>query len=238
MSLIQRPHGNTVTVCCLFVFGYHQLSELGLTQRLKAFFEDSPASALGVVYRPEFESALRAHFQGDFTLGADPGWYALRKTVYASGCRIFKSKHTSTSFADIQTEAWSYFQCAMSVFTELLFTPSGLLAVRALGAMVRSRRSLKCRTLLMDLKRPISRKGSAILLSSICSVPVRHAQHKQKDYIADQLIRGTSQNKMRCTLAGCSGLYTAVINTSLIARVDPRSVPHVRRVDACRPTRS
>lgn len=109
-----------------------------LTWRSGAFFEDSLASTHGVVYRPEFESALRAHFQGDVVLGADPAWYALRKTVYASGCRIYKSKHTSTSFADIQTEAWGFFQCAMSVLAELLFTPTGLLAVRALGAMVRS----------------------------------------------------------------------------------------------------
>ena len=81
---------------------------------------------------------MRAHLRGDLASGADPAWYALRKTVYASGCRIYKSKHTSTSFADIQTEAWGFFQCAMSVFAELLFTPTGLLAVRALGAMVRS----------------------------------------------------------------------------------------------------
>lgn len=108
-----------------------------LIWRLEAFFEESPASTLGVVYRPEFETALRAHLHGDLTLGADPAWYALRKTIYASGCRIYKSKHTSASFADIQAEAWGYFQCAMSVMAELLFTPTGLLAVRALCAMVK-----------------------------------------------------------------------------------------------------
>ena len=106
--------------------------------RFEAYFEDSPASTLGIVYRPEFEGLLRAHLRGDLASGADPAWYALRKTVYASGCRIYKSKNTSTSFADIQTEAWGFFQCAMSVFAELLFTPTGLLAVRALGAMVGS----------------------------------------------------------------------------------------------------
>ena len=130
---MKKPLGSTVTVR----LACHQVFELALTRRSQAFFDDSPASTLGVVHRPEFEGALRAHLQGDLTLATDPGWYALRKTVYASGCRIYKSKHTSTSFADIQTEAWTYFQCAMSVFTELLFTPTGLLAVRALGAMVR-----------------------------------------------------------------------------------------------------
>jgi hypothetical protein len=59
----------------------------------------------------------------------------LRKTVYASGCRIYLSKNSLMSFTDIQNEAWGYFQNAMSVLTELLFTPSGLLAVRALVAM-------------------------------------------------------------------------------------------------------
>ncbi|KIW98761.1 uncharacterized protein Z519_00424 [Cladophialophora bantiana CBS 173.52] len=39
------------------------------------------------------------------------------------------------SFTDIKTEAWSYFQSATSVLIELLFTPTGLLAVRALVAM-------------------------------------------------------------------------------------------------------
>ncbi|OQU95760.1 Fungal specific transcription factor domain-containing protein [Cladophialophora immunda] len=100
-----------------------------------SYFEDSFDSTLGIVYRPEFESALRAHFRGDLVSGDDAAWFALRKTVYASGCRIYLSKNTSMSFTEIQTEAWSYFQSAMSVLIELLFTPTGLLAVRALVAM-------------------------------------------------------------------------------------------------------
>ncbi|KAK5046474.1 hypothetical protein LTR84_008277 [Exophiala bonariae] len=91
---------------------------------IKAFFEDSLASTHGVVYRPEFESALRAHLQGDTTLCADPAWYALRKTVYASGCRIYKSKHTTASFAEIQTEAWSLL--AVRALTTMTFFSEGL----------------------------------------------------------------------------------------------------------------
>ncbi|OAG42085.1 hypothetical protein AYO21_03539 [Fonsecaea monophora] len=101
----------------------------------KAYFEESFDATLGIVYRPEFESALRAHLRGDLVSGDDASWFALRKTVYASGCRIYLSKHTSMSFTEIQAEAWSYFQSAMSVLIELLFTPTGLLAVRALIAM-------------------------------------------------------------------------------------------------------
>lgn len=94
------------------------------------------------MYRPEFESALRAHFRGDLVSGDDAPWFALRKTVYASGCRIYLSKNTSMSFTEIQTEAWSYFQSAMSVLLELIFTPTGLLAVRALVAMVKIPKSM------------------------------------------------------------------------------------------------
>lgn len=192
----------------------YQLLEPGLTHVSAAFFEDSPASALGVVYRPEFEGALRAHLQGDLTLSTDSGWYALRKTVYACGCRIYKSKHTSTSFPDIQTEAWKYFQCAMSVFTELLFTPTGLLAVRALCAMVRPSPTFRCKTSadLLD-PRHSSQKGLAIQLSSICSARAQLVSHKLKDYTADQRTLGISRSRMSCILAGCSGQYIAAIST-------------------------
>ena len=106
-----------------------------LIQASQAYFEDSFDSTLGIVYRPEFESALRAHHRGD-TSEDSVSWFALRKTVYAAGCRIYLSRNTSMSFTEIQTEAWGYFQSAMSVLIELLFTPTGLLAIRALVAMV------------------------------------------------------------------------------------------------------
>ncbi|KAK5217827.1 hypothetical protein LTR72_009490 [Exophiala xenobiotica] len=101
---------------------------------LRSYFEDSFDSTLGLVYKPNFERALRAHLLGD-TSEESASWHALRNTVYASGCRIYLSKHTSKSFTEIQTEAWCYFQRAMSVLMELLFTPTGLLAIRALVAM-------------------------------------------------------------------------------------------------------
>lgn len=73
--------------------------------------------------------------------GEDAAWFSLRQTVYASGCRIYLSKNTSMSFTEIQNEAWSYFQSAMSALVELLFTPTCLLALRALVAMVKTSES-------------------------------------------------------------------------------------------------
>ena len=88
------------------------------------------------MYRPEFESALRAHLRGELVAGDDPAWYALRHTVYASGCRVYHSESNSLSFTEVQNEAWRYFENALSVLVQLLLTPSGLLSVRALAAMV------------------------------------------------------------------------------------------------------
>lgn len=128
------------------------------------------------MYRPEFESALRAHFRGDSVSADDPAWFALRKAVYASGCRTYLSKYTSRSFKDIQREAWSYFQGAMSVLTELLFTPSGLLAVRALCAMVRTIAPDQAGlSVLIRENRRILQKDSAIPHLSTCYVQIRPA---------------------------------------------------------------
>jgi len=90
----------------------------------------------GFVDRSEFFLYLNAHFRKDNSIANDPAWHALRNTVYASGCRIVLSKDDSLRYSDIQKEAWSYFQNAMSVHTELLFTFTSLMAVRALIAMV------------------------------------------------------------------------------------------------------
>ena len=106
-----------------------------------AYFEESSEAVLGVVDREEFETCLRSHLEGNEI--DDPAWYALRQCVYASSCRIVLSKDQSNSFSHNQKEAWSYFRNAMSVHTELLYTFTGLMAVRALIAMV----SLLCPTL-------------------------------------------------------------------------------------------
>lgn len=90
----------------------------------------------GIVYRPDFEARLRLHFEHNALNDDEPAWYALRNTVYASGCRVYLSRRRSTSFAEAQAQAWRYLENALSVYVDLLFTPSGLMAVQALVAMV------------------------------------------------------------------------------------------------------
>lgn len=67
--------------------------------------------------------------------GEDVAWYALRNTVYAAGCRQLLLKDCSTPYAEAQAEASRYFSNALSVHSDLIYGPSGLVAVRALTAM-------------------------------------------------------------------------------------------------------
>jgi hypothetical protein len=91
---------------------------------------------LGVVLRPAFETRLRLHFlQTNNNFDNDLAWFALRNTVYASGCRIEMTRR-DFSLPDIQRCSWNFFEKALSVHSELLFTATGLMAVEALAAMV------------------------------------------------------------------------------------------------------
>ncbi|RDW58226.1 hypothetical protein BP6252_13637 [Coleophoma cylindrospora] len=100
----------------------------------RAYFQHSFEARLGVVFRPAFETRLRLHFMPSGDDFEDPAWFALRNTVYASGCRIHMSQSNS-SFLDTQACAWKYFEKALSVHSELLFSATGLTAVEALAAM-------------------------------------------------------------------------------------------------------
>lgn len=101
-----------------------------------AFFDHCFEAILGIVHRPEFEARLRAHFeQGPDPPAKDTAWYALRNTVYASGCRQLLLKNRSMPFAEAQAHAFQYFDRALRVHTELIYGPPTLEAVRALTAM-------------------------------------------------------------------------------------------------------
>lgn len=88
-----------------------------------------------MVYRPDFEARLAQHFAGNLSED-DASWYALKNVVYATGCRTFLAKQNVLSWREIQQRSWPFFENSLSVYVELLYTPTGLMAVRALAAMV------------------------------------------------------------------------------------------------------
>ncbi|BCS23676.1 fungal specific transcription factor domain-containing protein [Aspergillus puulaauensis] len=98
-----------------------------------SYFDYSHDRVLGAVYRPEFETHLHVHFEG--LQSDDVAHYALRNAIYAIGCRAAALMDNSAKFADIQQLSLRYFQNALSVYTDLLYMPSGLTAVEALIVM-------------------------------------------------------------------------------------------------------
>ncbi|KAB8212103.1 fungal-specific transcription factor domain-containing protein [Aspergillus parasiticus] len=102
---------------------------------VSAYFENSRDSVFGVVQRSNFESRLRIHFQNVNRPDEDVAWYALRNAVYAIGRRLVASMDGTRDFAEIQLESLRFFHNAFAVFSELLFRPSGLMAVQALVVM-------------------------------------------------------------------------------------------------------
>ena len=89
-----------------------------------------------MIYRPDFEARLRAHFGTNSPSEDGAAWYALRNTVYAAGLRILLFESKQTKYAEAQSKAWRFFENALSVFVELVFAPSGIPAVQAMAAMV------------------------------------------------------------------------------------------------------
>ncbi|EXJ76280.1 uncharacterized protein A1O5_00788 [Cladophialophora psammophila CBS 110553] len=102
-----------------------------------AFFEQGLDAIFGHIHRPAFEQRLRAQFEGKAPgPDQDPAWYALRHTVYASGCRITLSLGVYPSaFIEARTQAWRYFENALSMHTDLIYGRSGVTAIQALLVM-------------------------------------------------------------------------------------------------------
>jgi hypothetical protein len=89
---------------------------------------------MGLVQRGHFES-VRA--SSDRMTSSDPGWYALRNTVYAIGSRLaLISEPLPASYLAARDTSWGYFENALSVHTELLYVRSDSTAVEALLLMV------------------------------------------------------------------------------------------------------
>ncbi|KAF2186192.1 hypothetical protein K469DRAFT_687197 [Zopfia rhizophila CBS 207.26] len=100
-----------------------------------AYFNESLDAVFGIVNRQVFEAKLQSHFSNQGTVD-DASWYALRNAVYATGCKAHISRNNHPqSFKHAQSEAWKYFENALSVHTELIYMRSGLMAVQALMIM-------------------------------------------------------------------------------------------------------
>lgn len=67
----------------------------------------------------------------------DPSYYALRNIIWATGSRIVHSK-TANSFSETWRTAWSWFENALSVHTEIIFLGSFMTVVQVLILMVRT----------------------------------------------------------------------------------------------------
>ncbi|KAK5047211.1 hypothetical protein LTR84_006733 [Exophiala bonariae] len=99
-----------------------------------AYFKRSVDSLFEAIHQLDFQQQLRSHFENP-NPNEDPVSYAIRNTVYASGCRLHSSANYAASFDAIQKEAWGYFSNALSVHSELLLRSPSIGAVRALLAM-------------------------------------------------------------------------------------------------------
>lgn len=105
---------------------------------MAAYFETSQDVAFGIIDRSVFEQRLRDHYstQGS-SVRFDSAWYALRNTVYAIGCLSALSRGPYPSaFVEARSQAWRYFENALSVHTELIYARSGMDAVQVMIAMV------------------------------------------------------------------------------------------------------
>lgn len=106
----------------------------------RAYFDEDCDAFYGIVHRQAFETQLRAHFKRDGLSDTeyDPGWYALRNTVYAAGSRILAVKHSTINSREsfITSTSWKYFLNALSVYTDLSYFRTSLSAVQALAMMV------------------------------------------------------------------------------------------------------
>lgn len=106
----------------------------------RAYFNETAEGTFGLVHRPHVEARLRAQFSRGqpHPPEQDPAWYALRNTVYAGGWRLLSWKQPFSPFRFDEGKGWKYFKNALSVYSELHFCRTSLLAVQALGAMVES----------------------------------------------------------------------------------------------------
>ncbi|CAH0046653.1 unnamed protein product [Clonostachys solani] len=102
----------------------------------KAYFDSCLDSIFGIIHREDFENRLRDHFQTNPDSRSDASWYALRNTIYASGCRVSLCADSGPeSFSRSREQSWKYFENALSVHTELLYVSTDIMSIQALILM-------------------------------------------------------------------------------------------------------
>jgi hypothetical protein len=104
-----------------------------------AYFDESVEATYHTIDRTDFEMRIRKHYN-DSVHDENPGWYALRNVVFASGCRIATFK--SCDWTEAQARAQGYFDNALSVEADLLHGTPGLIGIQALLIMVRGQSPL------------------------------------------------------------------------------------------------
>ncbi|KIV79886.1 hypothetical protein PV11_07427 [Exophiala sideris] len=110
----------------------------------QAYFEEAAEAALGIVRRSCFEARLRSFYLSSKD-DDDPSWYALRNIVFASGCRLLRSR--DKGYTEAHQDSWSYFENALSVHAELLYFRSSVMSVQALTMMAYFAEAVSCRML-------------------------------------------------------------------------------------------
>ncbi|KEF57071.1 uncharacterized protein A1O9_07261 [Exophiala aquamarina CBS 119918] len=79
----------------------------------------------------------------------DPSWFALRRVVFAYGCRLKMSKtHT---FTEAYAASWPLFESALSAYSDLMFTRISLVSVQAVILMAHFAEGLGSITLQYNL---------------------------------------------------------------------------------------
>uniref|UniRef100_A0A8H7K6F2 Zn(2)-C6 fungal-type domain-containing protein n=1 Tax=Bionectria ochroleuca TaxID=29856 RepID=A0A8H7K6F2_BIOOC len=102
----------------------------------KAYFDSCLDSIFGIIHRDDFEKRLQDHFQTNPNSCSDASWYALRNTIYASGCRVSLCADSGPEpFSRSRAQSWKYFENALSVHTELLYVSTDITSIQALILM-------------------------------------------------------------------------------------------------------
>ncbi|ETS87776.1 hypothetical protein PFICI_01604 [Pestalotiopsis fici W106-1] len=101
-----------------------------------AYFDHCLDPIFEYVNRSDFEARLRNHFTHGEGPSRNNGWYAMRNTIYASGCRyVICEARSPEAFSESRTQSWKYLENALSVHTELLYGPTSLDSIQALLLM-------------------------------------------------------------------------------------------------------